>query len=84
MTVKIPVIFEEGIFKPLIKVPFRPQQKLTFSIRIKDCEDFTHEEWRKIEKLFDESGGKVCRSAKASFDFHKKVQLPTKLATSRL
>ena len=73
MTIKIPVIFEEGVFKPLINVPFKPHQKLTFSIGIKDSEGFTPKEWEKIEKLFNESGGKIYRSAKTSLSFHKKL-----------
>ena len=73
MTIKIPVIFEEGVFKPLIDLPFKTHQRLTLSVRIKDSEGFSHEEWNKIEKLFNESGGKTCKSAKVSLNFHKKL-----------
>lgn len=73
MTIKIPVIFEEGVFKPLVNVPFKTHQRLTFTIRVKDSEGFTYDEWEKIEKLFTERGGKTCKSSKDSLDFHKKL-----------
>lgn len=73
MTIKIPVIFEEGVFKPLVDVPFKTHQRITFKINIKDTEGFTSEEWKKIEKLFDEKGTKTFNSSKTSLDFHKKL-----------
>ena len=73
MTIKIPVVFEEGVFKPLVDVPFKSHQRITFKINMKDADGFTHEEWKKIEKLFDEKTIKAFNSSKASFDFHKKL-----------
>ena len=73
MTIKIPVIFEKGVFKPLINVPFKTHQRLTLSIKFEDSEGFTHKEFKKIEKLFNGNGGKTCHSAKASLDFHKNL-----------
>lgn len=73
MTIKIPVIFEEGVFKPLINVPFKTHQRLTLSIKFKDSEDFTQEEFKKIENLFNGNNSKTCNSAKSSLNFHKKL-----------
>jgi len=36
-------------------------------------EDFTNEEYRKLIKLADKSGGKTFKTAKNAIDYHKKL-----------